>query len=141
VVAQQDTSAVNVETICHGGYSMEFKLFPYLDNGATQVTFCTEVTPLSNEYRQLTAIKIEAEIRDPTKDPNDRESLMGSLTGDHRSIGCLSVNIFLRKVISHCRLFYSCRKCEHIELHVRCWEIFQSKSHLNADSGVDVNAA
>ena len=64
----------------------------------------------------------------------------GSRAGDHRSIGDLSMNIFLRDVISHCRLFYSCQKCERLDLHVRCWERF-SKSHLNADSGVDVSAA
>ena len=136
MVSQHDTGAVDVKKISHNGYSVVFKLFPYLDNGATQVTFCAEVIPLPNN--QLTAIKVEAKIRDPTRDPDDRESLMGSLAGDHRSIGYLSTNIFLRNVISHCRLFYSCRKCEHLDLLVRCWERF-SQSHLNADSGVDVN--
>lgn len=143
MVAQHGTGAVNIATVYRDGYSMIFKLYPYLDNRTTQVTFCAEVTPLSdNQLRDLAAIKTEAEIRDPLKDLKDRESLMGSCARDHRCIGCKSTgfNIFLRDLMSHCRLFYSCRKCEHLDLHVRCWERFD-RSHLNADSGVDITAA
>ena len=120
MVALHDTGPVDIETISHEEYSVAFKLFPFLDNRAAQVTFCAKVMPPANSCYNLTDIKVEAEIRDPTKDPNDMENLMGCCAGDHRLIGYLSINIVLHDVISHCQLFYSCRKCEHLHLHVRC---------------------
>ena len=132
VVAHQDTSAVDVDTISHNGYSMAFKLFLSLSIGVTQVTFCTEVTPaLSSECRKLTAIKIEAEIRNPAKDPNDRESFMGSLIGDHSSIGSLSTDITLHKVVSHYRLF---KNVSTLSYSCGAGRYFLSKSQLNADN-------
>ena len=144
MVANCDTESVVVNTESHDGYDVAFKIFPCLDSKATQVTFCAEVTPHFDKCPNLGAIKVEAEIKDPAKNLNENASLMGNCVGDQRSI-CLSTlkggfNIFLRNLMTHCRLFYSCRKCEHLNLHVRCWEK-SDNSCLNADSGVDIHPA
>ena len=132
MVASCDTNPVVLKTESHNGYNVTFKLYPCLDSNARQVTLCAEVTP--SESCPNLSVKVEAVVTDPSGSP------LGHCVSDERSIYSSSlkntVSIFLRNMMTHCRLFYSCRKHEHLDFHIRCWERFDDS--MITDSGVDI---
>ena len=151
MVAKRDVNPMILKPEKLSGHScnITFKLFPCLDSYTGEITLCAEVSPVTHkpgeQCHYLSAMKVEAVVRDLTKTSGGIDNCLWSPVSDRRFLFPSSENsqpfyIFLRNLMSHCSLFYYCGRHEYLDVHIKCWERFTDSLQLDSDSGVFINS-